>query len=432
MNRRRFLLGAGVTVALPFLESLAPRSARAQAAAPRRFIAFYTPSGIHMPAWTPRDEGANWALTPTLTPLANVKDKVLVISGLANRLAQPDGPGDHAGGTSAFLTAAHAFKTEGSDIRLGISMDQVIANELRRQTPFASLQLGTDGGTSTGNCDSGYACAYTRNISWSGPSTPLAKETNPRAAFDRLFAGRNRDESAAALNRAKRYRLSVLDFVKDDATRLRGALGRSDQVKVDEYLTGVRDLEQRVQAIEEVAVCEGERPGGSSDVRQVVRAMNDLMVTALACDLTRVITFMVGNAGSNRVYDFLGIGDGHHELSHHQNDREKQRQLQLIDHWEVEQFAYLLERLNAVQEGERTLLDNSLVYFCNEIEDGNSHRHSNLPTLLAGTAGGAFPSGRHLRVPGGTPMANLFVTIMQAMGVNQNRFGDSSGALSLA
>jgi hypothetical protein len=433
VNRRKFLVGAGAAVALPFLESLAPRRASAQAAAPKRFLAFYVPNGIHMPAWTPSASGASWELTPILAALAPVKGQLNVITGLANRPAQPDGAGDHAGGTSGFLTARHALKTEGTDIRLGISVDQVIAGALAGRTPFPSLQLGSDGGGSTGNCDSGYACAYTRNISWAGPSTPLAKETSPQAVFDRLFAGRDPGESAESTRRRKQFRLSVLDAVREDARRLSPALGRTDRAKLDEYLTGVRELEQRVQAIDEAPACQGVRPATSSDFRARVQAMNDLMVTALACDLTRVITFMMGNAGSNRVHDFLGIRDGHHQLSHHENNPENHRQLQAIATWEVEQLAYLLGRMHAVREGERSLLENSLVFFSSEIEDGNAHRHVNLPVVLAGAAGGAFPTGRHVRLAREQPIANLFVTILQAMGLAETRFGDDgTGPLSLA
>jgi hypothetical protein len=433
MNRRRFLQGAGAAVALPFLEALAPREARAQAAPPKRFLAFYVPNGIHMAAWTPAQTGAGWTPPPILAPLAPLRDRVTVITGLANRPAQPDGAGDHAGGTSGFLTARHALKTEGSNIRLGVSVDQVIAGAFAGRTPYPSLQLGAEGGSSTGNCDSGYACAYTRNISWSGPSTPLAKETSPQAVFDRLFAGRDPAETTAARARRQRDRLSVLDFVRDDAARLSRALGRSDRAKLEEYLGSVRELEVRVRTMDDAGSCTGDRPESTGDFRDRVRAMNDLMVTALSCDLTRVITFMLGNAASNRVYDFLGVRDGHHQLSHHQGAPENLRQLQTICTWELEQLAYLLGRMAAVREGERTLLDNSLVFFSSEIEDGDAHRHLNLPVLLAGSAGGAFAPGRHLRLARERPIADLFVTVMQAMGLSETRFGDDgTGPLSLA
>ncbi len=432
MNRRKFLLGAGAAVALPFLESLAPKAAWAQNAPPRRFLGIYVPNGIHMAAWTPQQVGANWALTPILESLAPVKEDLLLLTGLAMRPGQPDGAGDHAAGTGAFLTGRHVLKTEGTNIQNGISLDQVIANAWAGQTPFASLQLGGEGGGSTGNCDSGYACAYTRNISWSGPSTPLAKEISPQAVFDRLFAGRDPGETAEVLQKKKRYRLSVLDFVREDAARLRPALGKTDRTKVDEYLTSVRELEQRVQNLEEAPVCRGERPQASNDARDRIRAMNDLIVTAFACDLTRVITFMLGNAGSNRVYDFLGVRDGHHQLSHHENNPENFRQLQAIATWELEQVSYVLQRMKEIQEGERTLLDNSLVFFSSEIEDGNAHRHTNLPVILAGRGGTTFNTGRHLRFEREQPLANLFVSILQTFGLPDTTFGDNgTGPLSL-
>jgi len=430
LSRRTFLQGAGTALALPFLEAMLPRRAHAQMEVPKRLLAFYVPNGIVMNEWTPSATGADYALTRILAPLAPHKDELLVLSGISNLPARPDGPGDHASGTGAFLTAAHPFKTEGSNIRNGISMDQVLANAIGDATRFPSLQLGSEGGSSTGGCDSGYSCAYARNISWAGPSTPLAKEVNPQAVFDRLFAGDDPGATMAAQRKRQLYKQSVLDFVKEDARALKTKLGKTDRGKLEEYETGVRELEQRLQTPLPAPTCTpGARPGAGGDYRDAVRAMCDLMVLAFQCDRTRVITYMLGNAGSNRVYRHLGISEGHHQISHHQGLAENLSRLVSIDIWELEQLAYLLGRMKAVVEPNGTLLDNSLVFFSSEIEDGNAHRHTNLPIILAGRAGGIRP-GRHVRYSGGPPIANLFISMLGALGVPTTSFGlDGTAAL---
>lgn len=427
LSRRTFLRGAGSLIALPLLDAM---SARAQVASPRRFFAFYVPNGMHMPAWTPAAEGTLPATLPAiLQPLADagVSSDVLVLSGLDNfaAFAQGDGPGDHARGTGCFLTANHLRKTEGADIDNGISVDQVIANAVRGQTAFASLELGCEGGGSTGGCDSGYSCAYSRNVAWSGPATPAPKEVNPRNAFDRLFAGTNASESAEARERRKRLKHSVLDYAKDDATRLKGKLGARDRSKLEEYLTGVRDIETRLDGPAGAVCVPPTRPEGvPGDTEAYVRLMLDIAATAFACDVTRVATFMLGNGGSGRSYPFLGVNDAHHEISHHQGDAAKQAKLQTIDTWEVQQLAYFLAKLKATDEDGSSVLANSSVFFSSEIEDGNSHFHGNLPVLVAGQAGGTIATGRHVVFPDGTPIANLFLALMEASGAAAPAFGD--------
>lgn len=438
ISRRTFLRTAGTAMALPMLEAMIPSIARAQRQGippPRRILAYYIPCGIHMQAWTPAQAGADYTLSPILASLAPVKDDVLLLTGLANLPARPDGPGDHAAGTASFLTATHVFKTEGENIRNGISMDQIAAETFKSWTRFPSLELGAEGGGSTGNCDSGYSCAYARNIAWAGPATPLAKEVNPQALFDRLFAGQDPRSTRAEVEKRKLYQTSILDYVLDDARRLKTRLGRTDQHKIDEYLESVSEVETRVRSIAAPMGCEpGPRPGGASDIRDKVKAMSDLIVLALQCDVTRVVTYMLGNAGSNRVYDFLGIREGHHQLSHHMSNPENFRKLQIIDTWEVEQFAYLLTKMKSVVEPTGgTLLDNSLVFFSSEIEDGNAHRHTNLPVIVAGKAGGAIRPGRHIvypTMPAPVPLANLFLTMLQASGVRATEFANSTGTLS--
>lgn len=430
ISRRSFLRAAGVSIGLPMLDAMWPNLAQAQTAAAKRLVFFYVPCGIHMQTWTPGTEGAGYALTPALQPLGALKDDVLVLTGLANLQARPDGAGDHASGTGAFLTCQHPFKTDGAGIRNGISVDQVAANAIGAATRFPSLQLGSDGGGATGDCDSGYSCAYARNISWASETQPLPKETDPQALFDRLFGGTDPRATVEQQRKRKLYKQSILDFVRADTTALKGKLGRTDQRKMDEYLTAIRELEVRLQNENNGPVCAADPPGDSGDWPTRIRNMSDVMVLAMQCDFTRVITFMMGNAGDNRSYPFLGFTEQHHDLSHHQNNQANFDKLTLIDTWEVERFAYLLNRMKGVVEGDRTLLDNSLVYFSSEIADGNAHNHDDMPVLLAGRGGGAVTPGRHVRYARNTPMANLFLSMLRSVGVQDQNFGaDSTGPL---
>jgi hypothetical protein len=424
-SRRAFLGSAGAVIALPWLESALPRSARAQAAPPLRFLGYYVPCGIQMVGWTPSAEGAGYDLPTILEPLIDIQGKVSVLTGLANAPARPDGPGDHASGTGAFLTCAHPYKTEGADIKNGISLDQHLAEAFGTETSLKSLQLGIDGGSSAGGCDSGYSCAYARNISWAGPSTPLPKLTDPSVVFDRMFAGFDSAATAEQTERRLRQNASVIDAVMADAQALSRKLGAHDKHKLDEYMTGVRELETRMTDAAQGPMCSpGDRPGSDFAYPEQVKVMSDLMVLAFQCDLTRFTTFMLGNAGSGRSYDFIGVSGGHHDLSHHQGDQAKIASLITIANWEVQQLAYLLAKMDAVDEGGESLLDHSIVFFSSEIEDGNSHSHFNMPILLAGGAGGAFTPGRHLRFANNQSVGKLFVSIMQAFGMSEANFGD--------
>ncbi len=442
LSRRTLLRGLGTALALPSLEIMLPTRAYAQSMQPKRFVAFYVPCGIRMNRWTPAATGANYALSSILSPLGayngqtSIQDDMLVLTGLANRLARPDGPGDHASGTGAFLTCAHPFKTNGANISNGISFDQVLANAWRAQTRFGSLELGHDGGAASGDCDSGYSCAYARNIAWASATQPLAKETNPQAVFDRLFAGVDPNQTAAAVEKRKRYRQSVLDSVKEDTATLNGRLGATDKRKLGEYLNGVRELEVRIQSEQPSACAPGARPGAWTDIRDKADQFLDLIAFAFQCDLTRSVTYMQQNAASGYVYRFLtvngaGITEGHHSLSHHGGDVSKNDQLEAIGRWEVEQFAKLARKLKAIREADgSTVLDNSALFFSSEIEDGDSHSHFNMPVLVAGKAGGALRTGQHLRFPDQPSVANLFVTLAQSMGLSgTTSFGDSTGTL---
>lgn len=379
---------------------------------------------MHMAGFTPATTGTDFALTPILAPLEAVRSKVLVLSGLSNTPAHPDGPGDHAAGTAGFLTCRHVVKTDGAGIRNGASVDQVAARVLGSQTRIASLQYGIDSGAGVGNCDSGYSCAYVRNVSWASETQPLPKIVSPEAAFSALFDGADRKLSAAERARRKRDRSSVLDYVRGEAQGLSRGLSRTDQLKIDEYMTGVRELERRVQGADASTCVAPSEPPASLPFPEHVRLMLDLTTLALQCDATRIVSFMLGNGGSTRSFEFLGVHGGHHDISHHQKRPENLEKLQTIGTWEVAQLAYLLGKMNAVDEGDGTLLDHSAVFFSSEIEDGDTHAHSNLPVILAGGLGGTLPTGAHLRVPHQAPVSGLFLSLLAGLGVPATRFGD--------
>jgi hypothetical protein len=436
VGRRRMLGhlalgGAGALLGLPFFESLLGTEAQADDTAPVRLLAFYVPCGIHMKNFTPKKEGYFYDLPPILAPLSTIRPKVSVISGLANNPAFPDGAGDHASGTGAFLTAAHPKKTEAADIQNGISVDQVAANGLKSKTAISSMQLGIDGGSGVGNCDSGYSCAYAHNISWSSPTQALQCLTSPGLVWDQLFAGADPTQTAKEKARQLLYRTSVLDYLKDDATKLKSNLGKTDQAKLDQYLTGVSELEAKIQKSAEGPMCNPiTKPDDPGTVQEHVDIMTDLMALAFQCDATRVISFMLANAGSNRVYNFLGVSKGHHEASHHMDLPENFDILTTIDTWEVAQFAKLCQKLDAITDvNGKTVLDNSLLYFGSEIEDGNTHYHRNMPILLAGGANGAISPGRHLVYDESFSVAQLYVSMLNAMGVPTATFGDATSPL---
>lgn len=431
LSRRTMLRGIGACVALPLLEAM-HGPGRAQAGQrPQRLLFVYAPNGKHMADWTPTTEGAGFALPPLLQPLHAVRDELLVLSGLALRPADSngDGPGDHARAMAAFLTGCHARRTAGADLRAGVSIDQVAAARLGTMTRFASLEIGCEGGRTTGVCDNGYSCAYQTNLSWRTPTMPLSKEINPRLLFERLFG---RPTNADGTARRVRDRCSILDFVAEDARQIRTQLGATDRRRLDEYLTGVREIEQRLQRAQpviEVGQSRLARPTGiPQDFREHARLLTDLLVLALQADLTRIATFVLGNDGSNRSYREVNVPEGHHDISHHGGDPAKVDKLRRINRLHVEQFAYLLERLRAVREGQGTLLGRSLVVYGSGISDGDRHNHDNLPILLAGRAGGVRP-GRHVRHPAGTPLTNLYLSLLHRLDVDLPAFGDATGRL---
>jgi len=435
-GRRAFLAGGATIVALPFLESIELRSAHAQAAPPpRRLLYYYVPNGIHMATFKPTATGAAYPIPPMLMPLEALKSDFSVVTGLENAPAKPDGAGDHASGTSSFITCVHALKSE-TVIQLGISADQVAAKAIGAATRIPSLQLGISGGSTAGNCDSGYGCAYARNISWSDATTPLPKLTDPVKVFDQIFAGVNPTESAAAAAKRRAYDKSVLDSITGDAKGLASRLGRSDNVKLDQYLTGVRALETKLMAMTPVSQCmPGTKPAATTDFPTKVTLMSDLMVLAMQCDATRIISFMLGNAISGQTYPNLGITGGHHDISHHANDPAKLSQLASIGLWEIGQFAYLLNKMKAVTEGadgSSNMLHNSTIFFSSDISDGNRHNHDDMPIILAGHGGGTLTPGKHVTFPTNMrqKVANLLVTMLGTAGVANATVGDSTGPLA--
>lgn len=433
ISRRAVLRGLGASVALPMLEGMAPLKALAAAKpAPLRMAFLFVPNGMSMPDWTPRTQGAGFELPAVLEPLRAVSGKFSVLTGLAqqNAFALGDGPGDHARSAAAWLTGVHPRKTAGSDIRNGVSVDQIAAQALGRETRFASLELGCERGGTAGDCDSGYSCAYSSSISWRGEATPQAKEVNPRLVFERLFG--DGDVEMATWRKQSSYKQSILDLIFEDASKLKARLGLRDQRKLDEYLTALRELEQRIAKAEsaERGLAAGSRPTGvPANYADHIRLVGDMMVLAFQADLTRVSTFMFANEGSNRSYGDAGVPEGHHDVSHHGKDARKLEAKLLIDRFHAEQLAYILKKMDSIREGDGTLLDHTMLVYGAGISDGDAHNHDNLPVLFAGKAGGAFRQGRHVVYSRGTPMTNLYLSMLDRFGVPVEKLGDSTGKL---
>ncbi len=440
ISRRTMLRGLGAAVALPWLEANAPAAglvgSTPPGSPPKRMAFLYVPNGAHMAAWTPTAEGRDFQLPFILEPLQAFKDDLLVLSGLAQHGGEAlgDGGGDHARSLASFLTGVHPLKTD-TNIRAGVSVDQVAAQEIGKFTRFPSLELGIERGAQAGACDTGYSCAYSSNISWRSPTTPMAKEVNPRLVFDRLFTTPGATGSAADRTKRDFYRRSILDFVAEDASQLRGRLGTNDRRKVDEYLTAVRELEVRVALAEKAPPTSDltrdmRRPSGiPQNYTDHVRLMTDLMVLAFQGDVTRISTFMFANEASGRSYPFIGVPEGHHDVSHHAGDPKKHEKIKTINRFHIEQFAYFLGKLKGVREGSGTLLDNMMIVYGSGIGDGNRHNHNDLPILVAGRGGGTIQPGRHLKYKKNTPLNNLYLSMLDKIGTPTSSLGDSTGPL---
>src|SRR5499426_2456767 len=431
LPRRAFLRGMGVTIALPLLDAMTPAfAAGAKPAARLGFV--YVPNGIIMDKWRPKGEGADFQFAPTMKPLEPFRGHLLVFSGLAQvqGRALGDGAGDHARAGATFLTGVHPKKSE-INIRAGVSADQIAAQELSKYTQFASLELGIESNQLAGNCDSGYSCAYTNTISWRSETTPLPVENNPRAIFERLFG--DGTDAAARLALIERQR-SILDYVTGSLDRLNSKVGPGDRAKLNEYTDAIRDIERRIQKAEQqnatMKLPVMERPTAvPEEFEDHVKMVMDMIALAYQADLTRVITLMMAREGSNRPYRSIGISDGHHNLTHHQNDAEKIAKITKINEQHVKLFAHLLDRLKTTPDGDDNLLDHSLILYGSSISDGNLHTHHDLPIVLAGGGAGQVKGNRHVVYPKDTPLNNLLLSMLEKAGVPVEKFGDSTGKL---
>ncbi len=440
LSRRFFLRGLGTAMALPALEAMLPTSAMAKVGTkiPLRMGFAYVPNGAIMPEWTPNELGSQFALSPTLQPLAGVRDKLQVMGGLdhAKAAANGDGAGDHARANATFLTGCQAKKTAGADIRIGISVDQVAAAKIGHLTKLPSLELSCDKSRRSGKCDSGYSCAYQYNLSWKNESLPMAPEANPRLVFDRLFGNGMPREESESQTRRQRHERSILDFALEDANRLQRKLGYTDRMKVEEYLQAVRDLEKRIEKSEKGEKNAAPRPkysrpeGIPADYGEHISMMFDLMMLAFQTDTTRISTFLLAHDGSNRSFKHIGVSEGHHSLSHHRNDEKKIAKLAKIDRFYVQQFASFLKKLkNAREVDGSSLLDHCMIVYGSGISDGNRHNHHDLPALLAGGSAAGLKVGRHASFKD-VPMTNLFLALLDRMGVEAEALGDSTGKLA--
>lgn len=449
LTRRNFLRGVGACVALPAFESLL-QSGIAQAAtsgttqlaasatgAPMRMAFVYFPNGSIPSQWWPKGDENAYELNRTMQPLENVKSQIQILGGLdhVNATPGPDGAGDHARASGSFLTGVRVKKTAGADIHAGVSIDQVVASQIGHLTRFPSLELTCDSVRKSGNCDSGYSCAYQYNLAWRSPTQPIAPEPNPRLLFERLFGAGSQGQRADNLKRRQQQQRSVLDFVLDDARSIESQLGNKDRGKLDEYLTSVREIEKRIEQADRF----GKTPDPSVDTpsgipagfEDYIQLMYDMMILAFQTDSTRVATFLLANEGSNRSFSEIGIAEGHHYLTHHRNQKDMVDKVAEIDLWYVKQFARFLEKMEQTKDTDgKSLLNNSMIVYGSGNADGNRHTHVNLPVLLAGGGGGTLQPGRFVKV-GGKPMTNMLLSMADRMGATGvERFGDSTGRVS--
>jgi hypothetical protein len=442
VSRRSLLRGVGAAIALPMLDAMVPALGAAarvvKKVSPNRMMFVYVPNGVDMRNWRPETLGRSFNFPKILEPLAPLQDDLLVFSGLKdhNGEALGDGPGDHARAAASFLTGVHPRKTAGSDISVGISVDQVAAQKIGSATRLSSLELGCEDGHLAGNCDSGYSCAYVNSISWRSPNVPNPPEVNPRSVFERLFGTEEDAANPAARARNSKIDRSILDMVSDDTRSLQRGLGTTDRRKLDEYLTAVREVERQVQMADKqaaenrVVLPTIEKPDGIPlEFGEHAQLMFNLTAIALQTDTTRIATMMMAREGSNRPYREIGVPEGHHGLSHHRNDPALMDKVAQINRYHMEQFAKFLTKLKATPDGDGSLLDHTMIVYGSGISDGNRHNHDDLPVLLAGGSR-VFRTGRHVKFTESTPVANLYVSMLDAMEVPTEKLGDSLGRLN--
>ena len=437
LSRRAVLRGIGTTIPLPFLDSMVPALtalSRTAASPMRRLAAVYVPNGMNMEQWRPKGNGPAFEVTPILAPLADVRERITVITGLANNVAVAlpgEGGGDHSRGQTAFLTGAHARTTQGADLGAGVSMDQVAARTLGQDTPLPSLELALETNELVGACDIGLACAYSATLVWRDATTPLPMETDPRAVFERLFGGAETTDQRARRARLAQDR-SILDAVRSDLKSLQRQLGPRDLTKVNEYVESVRDIEERIRKTERQSATELPsltRPAGVPESFDAhARLMYDLLVLAYRTETTRVGTFLLGREQSGRTYPEIGVPEPHHGISHHQGRPEALDKLARVNLYHMQLFRYFVDQLAAVPDGDGSLLDHTVVMYGAGFGDSNSHDLLDVPLLALGAG---IKGNRHLALPRLTPLANLHLTLLTRMGVPVERFGDSTGGIDL-
>ena len=438
LPRRTVLRGLGATLALPLLDSMVPAltaTAQTPARAPLRFGVVYVPNGMVMQEWTPAEEGAAFAFRAAMQPLEPFRDRLTVLSGLANNPppAAATGAGVHARASTRFLTNIPPKRSDTSEVEAGVSVDQLIAQSSGEQTQLASLEVAIEGRDLAGSCDIGFSCAYTNTIAWRGASTPLPMENDPRVVFERMFGGSGSTDRAARAAQIATDR-SILDSVRDRVATLQGRIGSRDRVKLGEYLEAVRDIERRIRKAEEQSDRElplVERPRGvPASFEEHAKLMFDLQLLAYETDLTRVITFMLGRELSGRTFPELGVAESHHATSHHQENKGKIANLLKIKVHHAQLFAYYLEKLRATPDGDSSLLDNVMIVYGAGMGDSNLHAPGNIPVMIAGGAAGRIKTGRHVKYKPGTPMGNLHLRTLDIFGVQTERFGgDSTGPI---
>ena len=434
LSRRTLLRGMGTAVALPFLDSMVPAFAKpAQAGPPLRMAFLYVPNGIDMKNWNPENEGPLTELPRILKPMERFKDDMLHLGNLTHNSGRAllDGAGDHGRCSGSYLTGIQVKKST-TDIKSSVSCDQLVANQIGKQTRFASLEIGLEDARQAGDCDSGYSCAYTNNLAWRSETQALPPTLDPRALFERLF-GDGVAMSPEARARQSKYRRSILDFVTGDTAKLKTELGPTDKRKLDEYLSSIREVERQLEKAEhDNAQIDPhmEKPYGTpADFAEHFRLMTDMMTIAMQADLTRVMTFLITREGSSRAYRELGISDGHHPLTHHRNQADMIEKVVQINTYHIEQLAKWIGKLKDIKEGDGTLLDHSMLVYGAGLSDGNRHLHEDLPTVILGKANGTIKSGRRVVYRKETPMCNLFLSMMDRMGVHMDHFGDATGRL---
>jgi hypothetical protein len=446
LGRRTFLRGLGTVMALPVLDAMLPSIASTAKAGgagsltpdgfPRRMGFIYSPNGVNMDNWFPTTMGTDYEMPITMKPAELYRDNFMYVTGLnqMNSMAQGDGGGDHARSSGTFLTGCHVKKTGGANIKAGISVDQVCAQKVGQLTPLPSLELSCDIMPRLGGCDSGYSCIYQYNMSWASETMPLNPEVDPRKVFQRLFGDTTSTDSDQVKARQELERKSILDYVLGDAKQLSSKLGAADNRKMDQYLTSIREIERRIDAAAKsnVKVPDGVSPPPMfEDFQQHIHLMYDMIILALQTDSTRIFTFCQSHEGGNRAYPFAGVNDGHHDMSHHNNDPVKLAKCAKIDLWHAQQFAYFMEKITAVKEGNGSLLDNCMIVYGSGLSNGSRHLPTDLPIILCGKGGGTITSGRAIAAPKDTPLNNLFLSFLDRMGAPTERMGDSTGKLEI-